>query len=107
MRVTMRTSPDLGTVRDCLHYSLEMSKFDAGGDWESASVKLAREAAWAAQNALYRAEPTTVLGVIALLEALAKNDDGESSIERAINADNGGKVNDFLRQLAAVLREAS
>jgi hypothetical protein len=42
-----------------------------------------------------------------LLEALAKNDDGESSIERAINADNGGKVNDFLRQLAAVLREAS
>jgi hypothetical protein len=64
-------------------------------------------AALAAHNALYRAEPTTVLGVIALLEALAENDTSESSIERAINADNGNKVNDFLRHLAAVLRDVA
>ena len=47
-----------------------------------------------------------MLGVVALLEAVAKNDTGESSIERAIQNDNGDKVNHFLRRLAAVLREA-
>jgi hypothetical protein len=55
----------------------------------------------------FRAEPTSVLGVAALLEAVAHNDDCESPIAMYVNADAGKTVNDFLRQLAAVLREAS
>jgi hypothetical protein len=67
----------------------------------------AMHAADAARRAIFGAEPTTILGVAALLEALAHNDDCESPIEMYVNADAGKTVNDFLRQLAAVLREAS
>jgi hypothetical protein len=63
-------------------------------------------AADAARSALYGAERTTILGVAALLEALALNEDSESPIEMYVNADAGKTVNDFMRQLAGVLREA-
>ena len=42
-----------------------------------------------------------------MLGALAQNDDSASPIEMYVNADAGKTVNDFLRQLAAVLREAT
>jgi hypothetical protein len=61
----------------------------------------------AARSALFRAKPTSVLGVAALLGALAHNDDSASPIEMYVNADAGKTVNNFMRQLAAVLREAS
>jgi hypothetical protein len=59
-----------------------------------------------AGTVLFRTEPTTVLGVAALLDALAHNHDSESPIEMYVNAA-GEMVNDFMRQLAKVLREAS
>jgi hypothetical protein len=43
----------------------------------------------AARSALFRAEPTSVLGVAALLSALAHNDDLASPIEMYVNADTG------------------
>jgi hypothetical protein len=58
----------------------------------------------AARSALFRAEPTSVLGVAALLGALAHNDDSASPIEMYVNADAGKTVNNVMRQLAAVLR---
>jgi hypothetical protein len=63
-------------------------------------------AAEAARSALWGAEPT-ILGIAALLEALAHNDDRESPIEMYVNADGGKTVNDFLHELAGVLREAT
>ena len=63
-------------------------------------------AADAAPKGLFRAEPTSVFGVAALLSAVAHNDDSASPIEMYVNADAGKTVNDFLRQIAAVLREA-
>ncbi len=71
------------------------------------AVDIAMDAADDARQALFRAKPTTVLGVAALLEALAHNDDCELPIEMYVNADAGKSVNDFMRQLATVLREAS
>jgi hypothetical protein len=38
-----------------------------------------------ARKGLFRAEPTSVLGVAALLETLAYNDEGDSPIEMYIN----------------------
>jgi hypothetical protein len=46
-------------------------------------------------------------GFAALLDALAYNDDGESPIEMYINSAACETVNDFMRELAAVLREAT
>jgi hypothetical protein len=62
------------------------------------------DAADAARTALFHAEPTTVLGVVAMLEAMAKDD---SPIEQAINSGAVGadNVNKRLRRLADVLRE--
>jgi hypothetical protein len=71
------------------------------------AVDTAMDAADDARQALFRAEPTTILGVAALLESLAHDGDCESPIEMYVNADAGKTVNDFLRALATVLREAS
>jgi hypothetical protein len=68
------------------------------------AVDAAMDAADAARRALFCAEPTTVLGVAALLGALAHNDDCESLIAMYVNADAGKTVNDFMRKLATVLR---
>jgi hypothetical protein len=64
-------------------------------------------AAEVARRALFHAKPTSVLGVAALLDALAYNDDGESPIEMYINGDAAETVNDLMRELAAVLRSRS
>jgi hypothetical protein len=79
----------------------------AASDATCAAGHAAMHAADAARSALFGAEPTTILGVAALLEALAHNDDCESPIEMYVNADAGKSVNDFMRRLAGVLREAS
>jgi hypothetical protein len=71
----------------------------------NAAVDAAIQAVDDARTALFHTEPTTVLGVAALLAALAKNETCESPIEMWVNADAGGKVNDFLRRLASVLRD--
>jgi hypothetical protein len=76
-------------------------------DATCAAGDAAMHAADVARSALFRAEPTSVRGVATLLEALAHNDDSESPIEMYINADAGKTVNEFLRQRAKVLREAS
>jgi hypothetical protein len=76
-------------------------------DATCAAGDAAMRTADAARSALLGAEPTTVLGVAALLGALAHNDDSASPIEMYVNADAGKTVNDFLRKLAAVLREAT
>jgi hypothetical protein len=78
----------------------------AASDATCAAGHAAMPAADAARSALFGAEPTTILGVAALLEALAQNDDCESPIEMHVNADDGETVTDFIRKLAAVLREA-
>jgi hypothetical protein len=72
-----------------------------------AAGEAAMHAADAARSAIFGAEPTTILGVAALLEALAHNDDCESPIEMYINSAACETVNDFMRELAAVLREAA
>jgi hypothetical protein len=72
-----------------------------------AAADAAMDADEVARRALFRAEPTSVLGVAALLEALAYNDEGDSPIEMHINSGACEPVNDFMRELAAVLRQAS
>jgi hypothetical protein len=71
------------------------------------ATKAAMEAADTARGALFHVEPITVLGAVALLEALTKNDTCESPIEMETNGGAGDNVNNCLRRLAAVLREVA
>jgi hypothetical protein len=88
-------------------YDKVLERDDTPGEASRGERDAAMKAAWAAERALFSEKPTTILGVVAMLEALAMNDTTESPIEWAINGDDGEMVNDYLRLLAAVLRSAT
>jgi hypothetical protein len=72
---------------------------------EDGTESATMEAEYDARQALFSAEPTTVAGVAALLMAVTKNDTDVSPIDAEISNEAADKVNDFLRRLAAVLRD--